>query len=328
MYDSPVTEDGCHSHRTGPSAGAVASSRAGSVDLGAGKGGPSVLLRINLILLIVFALGMLAISLVVTSTLQQNATREVLAQAGLMMDSARAIRSYTETEIGPLLDDKMLTAFRPQSVPFYAATQNFLALHKEHPDYAYKEATLNPTNPRDRADDWEADIVQRFRNDGSVKEVSGTRDTPMGATLYLARPIRADAGCLGCHGLPSAAPATMLARYGRDNGFGWQPNEVVGAQIVSVPFASAEASASRVRRHVLTAIAVMLMCIVVVVNASLYVLVIRPVRVIARIADQVSLGDTAAAPFPHGGGPEVVALSAALNRMRKSLDKALRMLGD
>ena len=102
-----------------------------------------MLLRINLILLAAFVLGMAAISLAVTSALQENATREVLAQAGLMLDSAAAIRSYTETEIGPLLDDKMAAAFLPQSVPFYAATQNFLTLHKKHPDYAYKEATLN-----------------------------------------------------------------------------------------------------------------------------------------------------------------------------------------
>ncbi|QNK03720.1 DUF3365 domain-containing protein [Dyella telluris] len=267
------------------------------------------------------------ISLVVTSTLRENAAREVLAQAGLMIDSAAAIRSYTETEIGPLLDDKMASAFRPQSVPFYAATQNFLTLHKEHPDYSYKEATLNPTNPRDRATDWEADIVQRFRNDSTASEVSGTRDTPVGRILYLARPIRVDAGCMGCHSLPSAAPATMLARYGSDNGFGWQPNEVVGAQIVSVPFASAESNAERVRRDVLAAIAAMLVCVLLIVNVSLYVLVIRPVRRIARIADQVSLGDTAAADFPSGGGAEVAALSVAFNRMRKSLDKALQMLG-
>ncbi len=287
-----------------------------------------MLLRINLILLVAFALGMLAISLVVTSTLQENATREVLAQAGLMLDSAGAIRSYTETEIGPLLDDKMVSAFRPQSVPFYAATQNFLALHKEHPEYSYKEATLNPTNPRDRATDWEADIVQRFRNDATTTQASGSRDTPLGKTLYLARPIRAEPGCLGCHGLPSAAPATMLARYGSDNGFGWQPNEIVGAQIVSVPSGSAESSAARVRRDVLTAIAAMLASVLLVVNASLYVFVIRPVRRIARIADRVSLGDTSTAEFPRGGGREVAALSAALDRMRKSLDKALRMLGD
>ncbi|WP_233840477.1 DUF3365 domain-containing protein [Dyella sp. 2HG41-7] len=286
-----------------------------------------MLLRINLILLVAFALGMVAISLVVTSTLQENATREVLAQAGLMLDSASAIRSYTDTEIGPLLNDKMATAFRPQSVPFYAATQNFLTLHQAHPDYSYKEATLNPTNPRDRATDWEADIVQRFRNDNTVKEVSGIRDTPMGKTLYLARPIRVESGCMGCHSLPSAAPTTMLARYGSDNGFGWQANEVVGAQVVSVPFASAESSAVRVRRDVLGAIAAMLVVVWLIINLSLYALVIRPVRRIAQIADQISLGDHSAAEFPRGGGAEMAALSAAFNRMRKSLDKALRMLG-
>nr|WP_255682852.1 DUF3365 domain-containing protein [Dyella sp. 2HG41-7] len=285
------------------------------------------MLRINLILLVAFALGMVAISLVVTSTLQENATREVLAQAGLMLDSASAIRSYTDTEIGPLLNDKMATAFRPQSVPFYAATQNFLTLHQAHPDYSYKEATLNPTNPRDRATDWEADIVQRFRNDNTVKEVSGIRDTPMGKTLYLARPIRVESGCMGCHSLPSAAPTTMLARYGSDNGFGWQANEVVGAQVVSVPFASAESSAVRVRRDVLGAIAAMLVVVWLIINLSLYALVIRPVRRIAQIADQISLGDHSAAEFPRGGGAEMAALSAAFNRMRKSLDKALRMLG-
>lgn len=287
-----------------------------------------MLLRINLILLVAFALGLAAITMVVTSLLRENATREVLAQAGLMVDSATAIRSYTETEVGPLLAEKMVTAFRPQSVPFYAATQNFLMLHKKHPDYAYKEATLNPTNPRDRATDWEADIVERFRNDPVATQITGARDTPTGRILYLARPIRADPGCLGCHGLPSAAPATMLARYGADNGFGWQPHEVVGAQLVSVPFASAEASARRVRRGVLTAIAAMFAIILVVVNLSLYLLVIQPVRRIAAIADRVSLGDASAEEFPRRGGREVAALAAALNRMRKSLDKALRMLGD
>ena len=285
-----------------------------------------MLLRINLILLVAFAFSMFAISLVVTSMLQENATREVLAQAGLMLDSAAAIRSYTETEVGPLLDEKMISAFRPQSVPFYAATQNFLKLHKEHPDYAYKEATLNPTNPRDRATDWEADIVQRFRNDATTRQVAGVRDTPMGRSLFMARPIRVEPGCLQCHSLPSAAPATMIARYGSDNGFGWQPNEIVGAQIISVPLATAESSASRIRRGVLFAMAAMFAGVLLIVNVALYLLVIRPVRGIARIADQVSLGNASAAEFPVGRGRELALLSAALARMRKSLDKALRML--
>ena len=283
-------------------------------------------IRINLALIATFVFAALAIGLASSSMLQTNAKREVLSQAGLMMDSALAIRGYTATEILPLLDEKMKTEFRPQSVPSYSATQNFLKLHEQHPDYSYKEATLNPTNPRDRAADWEADIVQKFRNDATTREVSGERDTPMGRTLYLARPIRAPAHCLVCHSLPAAAPATLVARYGSNNGFGWQADEVVGAQIVSVPFTAATASANKVFRNLMLSLGVMFLVVLLIVNAALYLLVVRPVRRIARIADQLSLGDRSAPEFPADGGKEIAALAMSFNRMRKSLDKALKLI--
>src|ERR1700683_1772156 len=109
-------------------------------------------------------------------------------------------REYrTENEILPLIARQLQSEFLPQSVPFYAATQNFLQLHRDHPQYSYKEATLNPMNLRDRAMDWEADIIQRFRNDASVREFVGERDTPMGGSLFLAKPIRTGAACMACH---------------------------------------------------------------------------------------------------------------------------------
>ena len=115
-----------------------------------------------------------------------------MREAGLMMDSAVATFVYTSEEILPLLREQMQSTFLPQSVPFYATTQNFLKLHVQHPEYSFKEATLNPTNPRDRAMDWEADLIQRFRNSAEAHEIVGERDTPLGRSLYLARPIRVD----------------------------------------------------------------------------------------------------------------------------------------
>ena len=285
-----------------------------------------MLLRINAVLIIAFAIATLGIALALKSTLEANADHEVLNEAGLMMDSAAAIRSYTSTEIVPLLSEKMKEEFRPQSVPSYAATQNFLKLHAQHPDYAYKEATLNPTNLRDRASDWEADIVQKFRNDPGAKEVTGQRDTPIGPTLYLARPIRALDRCLPCHSLPANAPATLVARYGSNNGFGWQAGEVVAAQIVSVPVAAASARADKVLRTLIISLIAMFLAIMLIINAALYVLVVRPVKEMAQVADQLSLGNTAVAEFSTRGGHEVAMLGVSLNRMHKSLDKALRML--
>ena len=285
-----------------------------------------MLIRINAVLIIAFAIATFGISFALKSTLQANATHEVLNEAGLMMDSAAAIRAYTSTEIVPLLGEKMKEEFRPQSVPSYAATQNFLKLREQHADYYYKEATLNPTNLRDRAADWEADIVQKFRNDASAREVTGERDSSMGPTLYLARPIRAQERCLPCHSVPANAPTTLIARYGSNNGFGWQAGEVVGAQIVSVPVASASARAELVLKRLLVSLIAMFVAVLVIINAALYVLVVRPVKEMARVADQLSLGDTSVGNFPTRGGHEVATLATSLNRMHKSLDKALRLL--
>jgi HAMP domain-containing protein len=259
--------------------------------------------------------------------LEANAQREVLAEAGLMMDSAAAMRSYTAKEILPLISAGMKDEFPPQSVPSYAATQNFLHFHEHHPDYAYKEATLNPTNPRDRAAEWEGDIIQRFRNDASTEQVVGVRDTPMGKSLYLARPIRAKPECLVCHSIPSAAPQSLIARYGGDNGFGWQPNEVVAAQVVSVPFASATANADKEFRAFMFLLVGVFAAAFVVVNILLYQLVVRPVRRIALVADQVSQGDMSAPEFPQGGATEIASVTRSFERMRKSLEKALRLMG-
>jgi len=286
----------------------------------------NLLLRVNLAVGVVFATGAVVTGLVCSDLVHSNAQREAFAEAGLMMDAANAMRTYTSSEIVPLLDAQMSHDFLPQSVPSYAAVQNFLKLRESRPQYTYKEATLNPTNPRDRAADWEGDIIQRFRNDPKSEELVGERDTPMGRSLYLARPIHADAECLACHSAPSAAPPSVVARYGANNGFGWQEHEVVGAQLVSVPLAAAEASAAQVLRAFVTSLIAVFIIMMAVLNVILYLMIVRPVRQMARVADAVSLGDLTVPEFAASGSSEISALGRSFNRMRTSLEKALKML--
>jgi hypothetical protein len=131
-----------------------------------------------------------------------------------------------------LIDDE----FHPQSVPAFAATETFGYLREKFPDYFYKEATLNPTNPRDRTTDWESDVVNQFRGNSTQAEFISSRESPTGTALFLARPIRVNnVSCLECHSTPDKAPAEMIKLYGGDNGFGWKLDDVIGAQIVSVP---------------------------------------------------------------------------------------------
>jgi HAMP domain-containing protein len=283
--------------------------------------------RINLVLIAAFALIGITLAVVGAALLQAGAQHEVMSDAGLMIDSALAMRLYTATEVMPLLSDQMRTRFLPQSIPYYAATQHFLRLREQHTEYSYKEATLNPTNPRDRASDWEADLIEQFRNHPQSTQMEGERDTPAGRALYLARPIRADSECLGCHGLASVAPATLLARYGGNNGFGWQNGEVIGAQIVSVPFASASANAHRILLELVLSLTAGLLAALAIVNAVLYSMILRPLRHISKLAEQVSLGESAAAPFPHYDRGELAAVTASFQRLRSSFEKALKLIG-
>jgi HAMP domain-containing protein len=287
----------------------------------------TLLLRINLALGTAFVVAALLLVYICSRLLETNAQQELLREAGLMMDSVVATFAYTSEEILPLLEGPMQSTFLPQSVPFYATTQNFLKLHAQHPEYSFKEATLNPTNPRDRATDWEADLIEQFRNSAQAHELVGERDTPLGRSLYLARPIRVTVECLTCHGSASAAPATLRARYGTNNGFGWQPGEVVGARVISVPLAAAEADAHRALHGIVIAIAGVFALLLLLANALIYGLSVRPLRRISRIADVLSRGELPAENFPNRGSTEITALARAFERMRISLEKAMKLLG-
>jgi HAMP domain-containing protein len=286
-----------------------------------------LLFKFNLVFLIVFLIGLGATGLLTRGLLERNAQDEVLQQARFLFDKALAVRAYTSKQVAPLLETQMKYAFLPQSVPAFSATEVMAALQKNHAEYSYKEATINPTNPRDRAIEWESDVIGEFRKSPEAKEFIGQRDTPAGRALYIARPIKiTDGACLRCHSTVEAAPRTLVDKYGPANGFGWTLNEVVGAQLVSVPMAVPLARAHQAWLLFMGMLSAVFATIAVVLNLMLWWLVIRPVMRLAGIADRVSLGELGAPAFNATARDEIGRLAVSFGRMRKSLVQALRLL--
>src|SRR5262245_41831396 len=269
----------------------------------------TLLVKFNLVFIAVFLLGLAATGYVSWTLLQRNAQDEIVQNARLLMEKSLAVRAYTVNQIRPLLEAQMQVTFLPQTVPAYSATEVFNDLRRKFPEYSYKEATLNPTNPRDRAVEWEADLVAQFRN-AERAEIIGERDTPTGRQLYIARPIKVTNGaCLVCHSTVEAAPKTMLDKYGPANGFGWNLNEIVGAQVVSVPTAVPFDRAKKAFQTFMISLTTVFLLIGIALNFMLWRMVIAPVTRLSRVADQVSMGDMDAPDFPVGQRDEIGSLA-------------------
>ncbi|MFA5985295.1 MAG: DUF3365 domain-containing protein [Methylococcaceae bacterium] len=283
--------------------------------------------KFNLVLGLAGIIGIGCSALFSYQILQANAREEVLNSARIMMDSALAVRGYTINEIKPLLNEQGKHKFLPQTVPAYSANRYINELQKNNPEYSYKEATLNPTNPINRTTDWESDIVAWFKNHGDQQELIGERDNPTGRVLYMSKPIKiTNQSCLTCHSTPAQAPQTLIDAYGDANGFGWKMGEIIGAQVVSVPMSVPLQRAQKTFYGFLISITAVFLIIGVLLNVLLHYIVIKPMVNIAKQADKVSMGELNIPEIEVKGQDEIASVSQSFNRMQRSLVNAFTML--
>ncbi len=286
--------------------------------------------KFNLLLTLFLMGGFILSGVVLSQVLQNRAQTGVTAKAQILIQIMNAARDYTSKEIQPQLSPQLETApaFIAATVPAYAATEIFQNFRKgsAYQDFFYKEATLNPTNLRDKADAFEAALVERFRHGEPAKQLTGFRDLPGGQVFYIARPLSVkNDSCLRCHSTPDKAPKSQLSTYGSENGFGWQLNEIVATQMVSVPAAEVLGNANKSLALIMAILFILFLLLMVLINEILRRSVIRPIRKMARAAEAVSMGDMQT-QFEQKGNDEIGALAAAFNRMKSSLEISMNLL--
>ncbi|MEM8778818.1 MAG: DUF3365 domain-containing protein [Cyanobacteria bacterium P01_G01_bin.49] len=286
--------------------------------------------KFNLLLVIIFIAGIVLGGVTLSWTLQQRAQTEISSEAELLIEIMNSVRDYTSDQINPLLKERLETdpLFIPETVPAYSATEVFQIMRRNeaYQTFFYKEATLNPTNLRDKADNFERALVERFRQEPNLNKLSGFRDLPGGQVFYIAHPLAVNQeSCLRCHSTPDVAPKSQINTYGSKNGYGWKLNEVVATQIISVP---AEEVLGNTRQSLgLTMIIFIGVfgAIALVINFLLKHSVIKPISQIARTAQEVSMGNMEN-EFKSNAEDEIGALARAFNRMKSSLEISINLL--
>jgi len=289
--------------------------------------------RFTLSLAFCLCLG-LAISAYISFQLESRQARdEVKQKADMLLETGLAIRAYTTEEVGPALQTLQAqqggAGFNVQQVPSFSAQNAIHRLAKKYPEYQYREPSLNPTNVKDRANDWEVGLIREFQAQDKLGELSGEIGVRGERRFYVARPIRlSNPACLQCHSVPSAAPAPMVAQYGPVNGFGWKLGEVVALQVVEVP---SQAAHDKALRSVLVTVG-SLAC-VFVLSAAVFLLLLRrhvtyPLERLTQAAHSISVDGAHGLPaaFAVKEAGQFSELHEAIVRLRVSMDTALKRI--
>lgn len=243
---------------------------------------------LSLIFIVGVSLGGCALS----KALEHRAELEIRDRAQLVTEMMSSVSDYTNDRITPLLREKSQSHFVAETVPSYASRQVFERLQQnwKYKDFIYKSAALNPTNLADKADLFEAKLIERFQNDRTLKTLSGFRKTSEGQLFYSSQPLAiTEESCLQCHSTPEKAPKSHLDRYGTQNGFGWQLNEIIGTRIVYLPANEVFANARQALFVFINIFSVIFALVLLVINYLLKRRVIQPLKPMAQLATQLSL---------------------------------------
>lgn len=286
--------------------------------------------KLNLLLASIFILIIVLSGALLSVILQRNAEKIVTDKARLLIETMSSVRDYTSNQVNPELAPRLETEdqFLPQTVPAYSAREVFEYLRgrEDYKSFLYKEATLNPTNLRDKADAFEAAVVEDFRSNANLKERTGFRSVPGGNIFYIARPLSVSKeSCLRCHGAPSAAPKSQLATYGSQNGYDWKLNEIVGAQMIFVPANTIFSTARNLQVSVMAILAFFLLLAVILINFFLKTTITTPLKKMSQMAQRVSTGELEG-EFKHPANDEIGVLANSFNRMKVSLEIAMQEL--
>ena len=118
----------------------------------------------------------------------------------------------------------------------------------------------------------------------------------------------------------------MVKLYGLQGGYGWKLNEVVAAQIVSVPMDLPIRNANRAFVTFISSVTVVFVVLFVLLNAMLTLLIVHPITQLSQTAEMISKGRMDVPSFADKGRDEVSQLGQAFNRMRRSLEKAIALI--
>jgi signal transduction histidine kinase/AmiR/NasT family two-component response regulator/HPt (histidine-containing phosphotransfer) domain-containing protein len=257
---------------------------------------------------------------------ERAATAALLLRAQTVLSFGQACREYVGSRLRPAL-----SSYGDEFIPeAHSATlvtrETFAEFRKQLPAYSFREASLNPLNLANRADEQETELIRRFQSEPELNEIFGLRDKAGEQEFFLARPITVTQDCLRCHDRPERAPPALVARYGTTHGYGWKEGDVTSAIMIAVPARDIYQEQASIRNKLLGIFGGLAVVLMAMLSFMFNRLVSGRVRRMADVMREVAAAPTGSLRVGDRSRDELGLTAQTFDGMADSLQEAHRSM--
>ncbi|MBA3005105.1 MAG: DUF3365 domain-containing protein [Desulfocapsa sp.] len=259
---------------------------------------------------------------------RQNALADAKSKGDMLFNyigaSGKFFSKYQKPLIDELVTDK--DVFIPELMSRFVVTRMEYDIFAEtQTGYKFKQATIDPLWPDNKADADELKVIKYFSANPSSKLQEGIVTKGGEQFFYSAKPVKIDNDfCLNCHGDPATAPKDQLDIYGADHGYNWKLDDTVGASMIYVSISPAlvlaKKSAMKIFLIGLGCLLVTIACIWVFFDKA----VVGPIVRLSDTAKDISIGKNLCDSVHSDVKDEIGVLANSIDRMRISVNKLLK----
>jgi len=283
--------------------------------------------RFMVIIAVIFGVATLLIGLASYKFSERNAIQEAKSKGELIFNYILANRDFYREKQRPLIMEVFeKDRFYPELMSGFVLTRGTFDIFKKNlSGYDFKQATIDPLYPPNKADEWEVGLIGSFAKNPEMKNSEGLMKRNGESFYYMAKPIKVgEKDCLRCHGDITDAPKDQVEIYGTKNGYNWKMNDTVAAYVVYVSVEEALANAKK------SAVVLYLIgagCLLVAL-AGIWIFmdrfVVNPIVQLSVKAEEISLGKNIEESVGIKRNDEIGALASAIERLRMSMVRILK----
>jgi methyl-accepting chemotaxis protein len=185
----------------------------------------------------------------------------------------------------------------------------------------FSTPSLQPRNPANNPDEFEAKALLAFESDSGLQEYYSRTALNGAEVMRFAVPVRLTADCLNCHAGPKGDQPT--SDYAKE---GMKAGDLRGAFVVTAPLTVLNEASSENNLALLATDLGVLCSGVVVVFFVVRRIVVKPVVASAKLAEEIAANNLAVADIEVTSADELGQAGVALNRMKNNLREMIRAI--